>query len=180
MEHIEELGNSIPDEMVVFFKPNASISDVLYANQGEPLHYEGEICLGIEKGEIRYLGFGLDLTKRTSQNYLKERGLPWERSKAFRGAALFSGFVSFDGEFADLEMELWIDGKREQRGGIGQMIHKPCEIISELKVVTELEDFDVVMTGTPKGVGRVVRGSVYEGIILRNGVELVRHSWLAV
>lgn len=95
-EHIEELGNPVPEQMVLFFKPNASISDELRARHEEPLHYEGEICFGIENGVYRYLGFGLDLTKRGAQKALKERGLPWERCKAFKGSALFSRFVPIE------------------------------------------------------------------------------------
>ncbi|MDQ8180219.1 fumarylacetoacetate hydrolase family protein [Pelagicoccus sp. SDUM812005] len=179
VEHIEELGNAIPEQMVLFFKPNASIGSVLRAEDGEALHYEGEICFGVEEGQFRYVGFGLDLTKRELQGRLRAEGLPWERSKAFRGAGLFSAFVPFEGAMEDLSLQLWIDGVLAQEGGVKQMINKPQEILDELLAVTDLEDFDIVMTGTPAGVGRVSAGSRFEGVVLCSGKELVRCSWEA-
>ena len=80
--HIRELGNEIPDEMVVFGKPNSAIGDTLHAQlDGEPLHYEGEIALMIEAGRPVAAGFGLDLTKRALQSRLKSAGLPWREPK---------------------------------------------------------------------------------------------------
>ena len=82
--HIEELGNEVPEQMVVFGKPNSAIGNKLQAfHGGEPLHYEGEIALAISNGRATAAGFGLDLTKRTLQGQLKKKGLPWERAKAF-------------------------------------------------------------------------------------------------
>ncbi len=88
--HIEELGNEIPEQMVVFNKPNSAIGDTLYANLGEPLHYESELAFMVRAGQLAAVAFGLDLTRRELQSRLKHRGLPWERAKAFDGAALFS------------------------------------------------------------------------------------------
>ena len=179
LSHIMELQNAVPDEMVLFFKPNASIGEALRAREGEALHFEGELCFGIEGGEMRYVGFGLDLTKRELQSSLREQGLPWERSKAFRGAALFSGFVPLRGAVEDLNLELWIDGERVQEGGVKDMIYGPEAILAEIGTVTDLVDFDVVMTGTPKGVGPVREGARYEGKVVQGGRELVRHVWRA-
>lgn len=177
--HISELGNVVPDRMVIFFKPNAAISDSLVATHGEALHYEGEISFGVVDGAFRYVGFGLDLTKRGLQQELISGSLPWERCKAFSGSAVFSDFVPFDGDFEGLEVELRIDGERAQLGSVAEMINKPDAILKEIGEFTDLEDYDIVMTGTPKGVGLVKAGSVYEGVIRRNGVELVRGSWVA-
>ncbi len=179
MEHISELGNQVPEQMVLFFKPNSSISSELRAIDSEQLHYEAEICLGVEAGEFRYVGFGLDLTKRGLQSELKERGLPWERSKAFRGAAVLSHFVAIDSSINSLQLELWIDGELAQKGGVAEMINKPNSILEEVRSFVDLEDYDVVMTGTPRGVGAVKEGALFEGVILREGEELLRHSWQA-
>lgn len=165
--------------MVLFLKPNASISSKLKASDGEALHFEGEICFGVENGEFRHVGFGLDLTKRALQDTLRTKGLPWERSKSFRGAALFSGFVPIEGSLAELTLQLWVDGELAQEGGVRDMIHPPHGILEETRRFTDLEDFDVVMTGTPKGVGPVVPGALFEGVVLNAGTELVRHSWQA-
>ena len=84
--HIEELGNEIPDSMVVFNKPNSAISDTLYSDiNNQPLHYESELAFTVKEGKLDAVGFGLDLTKRALQSTLKAKGLPWERAKAFDG-----------------------------------------------------------------------------------------------
>ena len=75
--HVEELGNEIPDQMVVFNKPNSAISDILHSQMdGELLHYEGELCFVVNSGRLHAIGFGLDLTKRELQSRLKEKSLP--------------------------------------------------------------------------------------------------------
>ncbi len=92
LEHIHELDNAIPDEMVVFNKPSTSITSVLNSYHHERLHYEAEICFLIKDGKYQAVGLGLDLTKRALQGQLKGKGLPWERAKAFDG---FCGVQSF-------------------------------------------------------------------------------------
>lgn len=82
-EHIEELGNATPKRMVVFIKPNSSISETLTSYHGEQVHYEAEICFLVKKEELFAVGVGIDLTKRALQKELREEGLPWERAKSF-------------------------------------------------------------------------------------------------
>ncbi len=177
--HIEELGNEVPDEMVVFNKPATAIGDTLRSAFGEPLHFEGEIALLLRAGAIVGVGFGLDLTRRGLQSRLKEKGLPWERAKAFDGAALFSEFVPFDRDTAGLSLELWIDGELRQSGGVELMMYPPQQILRQLAEFTTLQDNDVVMTGTPAGVGPVSAGSRYEGRVLYRGEVLVQSAWSA-
>lgn len=180
VDHIHELGNAIPDEMVAFNKPNTAISDILHSNFGEQLHYEGEICFVIQHGQLSGVGFGLDLTKRGLQSKLKEKGLPWERAKAFDGAALFSRFVSMDGLVLEsLSVELLINGARVQRGNVTQMMYPPQTILQVLNSYTTLDDFDVVMAGTPSGVGEVRSGDVFTGRILHRGEVIVEKEWIA-
>lgn len=179
-EHISELSNEIPELMVVFVKPNSSISDTLCARHGEPLHYEGEICFLMQEGHIAGVGFGLDLTKRELQSYLKRKGLPWERSKAFDGSAVFSPFVPFDGDLADLTLELQINQERIQSGGVKQMMFPPLKILSELESFMTLADGDIVMTGTPKGVGEIKPGDHFLGRILYRDTLLVQKEWTAI
>jgi 2-keto-4-pentenoate hydratase/2-oxohepta-3-ene-1,7-dioic acid hydratase in catechol pathway len=73
LEHIRELGNETPDQMVIFNKPNSAISTTLHATHGEPLHYEGEICFMVRNRKLHAVGFGLDLTRRELQSNLKAR-----------------------------------------------------------------------------------------------------------
>lgn len=180
LEHIRELGNETPDEMVIFNKPNSSISSRLHAlRDGEALHYEGEICFMLLGGALHGVGFGLDLTRRELQSKLKSGGLPWERAKAFDGAACFSDFVSLnDTEIESLSLQLEVDGNLRQDGGYDLMIHKPHQILAGIQAFMSLEDGDVIMTGTPAGVGRVAAGERFVGKILADGRELVSQEWL--
>lgn len=177
--HIEELGNETPDDMVVFNKPNCAISNTLHSVLDEPLHYESELTFIVEAGKMAAVGIGLDLTKRTLQSKLKEKGLPWERAKAFNGAALFSEFVPLPLETSELTLELTVDGKPRQKGGVSLMMYKPETILRELSKFMTLEDGDIIMTGTPKGVGIVRAGEHFEGKVLAGTDVLLTVSWIA-
>lgn len=178
--HIEELGNDIPDGMVVFNKPNSAIADTLHSHNGDQtLHYESELAFVVERGRLAAVGFGLDLTKRALQSTLKAQGLPWERAKAFDGAALFSAFVALPGDLALLSLRLRVDGEERQTGGVELMIHKPGAILRELTSYTTLEDGDIIMTGTPAGVGEIKRGQQFTGEVLLAGNPLVSATWEA-
>ena len=178
IEHIKELNSEIPENMVVFLKPNSAISQKLNSFQIEQIHYEAELCFVYEKERFSAVGFGLDLTKRELQNRLKSKGLPWERAKAFDGSALFSKFVDIPSISPNLSVELSINGKIIQSGKINQMIYKPDAILTELLTFISLNDGDVVMTGTPKGVGIINKGSVFVGKITENNEVIVSAEWL--
>jgi 2-keto-4-pentenoate hydratase/2-oxohepta-3-ene-1,7-dioic acid hydratase in catechol pathway len=180
LEHIKELGNETPDEMVIFNKPNSAISKKLHSTCGEPLHYEGEICFMVRDNKLHALGFGLDLTRRELQSKLKTKGLPWERAKAFDGAACFSDFVTLgDIELTSLSLQLEINGELRQDGGYDLMMHKPAQILAGIQEFMQLEDGDIIMTGTPSGVGQVQSGDQFVGNILANGRTLVSQAWQA-
>jgi 2-keto-4-pentenoate hydratase/2-oxohepta-3-ene-1,7-dioic acid hydratase in catechol pathway len=178
--HIQELGNAIPDSMVVFNKPNSAITQTLHARLGnEALHYESELAFAIKKGTLAAVGFGLDLTKRALQSALKEKGLPWERAKAFDGAALFSAFVALPQDLTQLSLRLEVDGEERQAGGVTMMLHTPLAILCELASYTTLEDGDIIMTGTPAGVGEIRAGQRFQGEVLVAGKPLVAATWEA-
>lgn len=179
VEHISELGNEPSEEMVLFIKPNSAIVDVLVAYRDEPVHYEAEICYIVEEGRFSAVACGLDLTKRQLQSRLKAKGLPWERSKAFAGSVLFSPFVVLDDEEQELAIELYVNGELRQRGSTSQMIHQPLEILAEVQSVFGLNNGDIIMTGTPAGVGEVIAGAKYEARITAGARQLVSCSWLA-
>lgn len=179
VEHIKELNNEMPTSMVIFMKPNSAVSEVLVSGVN-PLHYEGEISFLIKQGCVSAVGFGLDLTNRILQNELKEKGLPWERAKAFDGAGVFSSFVSIDeSEVEKLSMQLWINGVLTQEGGVDLMIHKPLDIIKEINSFSSLIDNDIVMSGTPKGVGSFKSGDTFVGKIFVGKKEILSKEWTA-
>ena len=177
--HIAELGNEVPEEMVVFLKPNSTITQTLLAVRDETVHYEAEICYLVEEGRFVGVACGLDLTKRALQTRLKEKGLPWERAKAFDGAALFSPFVPLSSPAVELEIELQVNGRVVQHGSTSLMIYPPERILAELSTFMTLDDGDIVMSGTPAGVGPVIAGNNYLCRLLAGGNELTAASWLA-
>jgi len=176
--HIQELGNDIPTDMVVFMKPNSAISNELQSFSDEPLHYEGELCLMIKKGKFHAAGFGLDLTRRTLQQTLKDKRLPWERAKSFDGAAVFSHFTALS-DTKSLSLTLHINDVLTQTGNTELMLYKPDAILRELSAIMTLEDGDIVMTGTPAGVGVINPGDQFRGTILNKGNVLITGEWQA-
>jgi len=177
VEHIKELGNETPDSLVLFNKPNSAISSDLYYFSKDT-RFEGEICFLIKDKKINAIGFGLDLTKADTQNYLKSKSLPWERAKAFDNSAVFSEFVSFSGDVKNLRMELFIDDKLIQEANYNLMIHKPQDILSEIGSFMTLEDNDIIMSGTPKGVGTYKVNSIFVGKIFCGNELLVEKRWI--
>ncbi len=180
-EHIAELNNETPEKMVFFLKPNSAISQKLIFPKGhESCHYEAEISFLIEEGKVSAVGFGLDLTLREVQSRLKEKGLPWERAKAFDDSAVFSKFVSFNDDISKLEVELYINDELKQKGDVSLMINKPSEIIDEAKSFLTFEDGDILMTGTPKGVGKFYVGDKFLGKILYDGKVLIEQRFKVI
>lgn len=180
LEHIQELNNAIPDQMVVFSKPPSSITTQLQSFHQEPLHYEGEICFLVSEGRLSAVGVGLDLTKRELQSRLKSKGLPWERAKAFDGSALFSRFIPLEGlKIEQLEIELFINCVRVQKGSVTQMMYSPQPRVDELSTFTTLCDGDIIMTGTPQGVGEVHPSDVFLARLKEADKTLIEIEWVA-
>lgn len=177
-EHIKEFDNEPDQDPVIFIKPNSAISNEIYSSKSELIHYEGEITFLIESGELRGIGFGLDLTKRDLQYQLKTKGWPWELAKAFDRSAVFSEFASFNGDVAGLRMELHINDVLVQHGDYDLMLSKPAQMLDYAKSFLTLEDGDLLMTGTPKGVGPVNAGDRYLGRVFEKDKLLVEGLWV--
>lgn len=177
VDHIRELNNRAADQAVLFIKPNSAISDEIKSQANEHIHYESELCFLVQQGKLAAIGFGLDLTKRQLQNQLKAQGLPWERAKAFNDSAVFSEFIDFQGDLLALGIELRINAELKQRGDCRQMLYKPDYLLKEIANNFSLEDGDIIMTGTPKGVGEIIRGDVYCAKVLFKDTVLLEHNW---
>lgn len=178
-EHIAELGYEIPENLIFFIKPNSAISDELKSFDQEPLHYGGELCFLYENKRFSAAAIGLDLTKNELQSLLKIKGLPWARAKAFDGSALFSDFVEITDIYPSLALELDIDGLTVQTGPVNRMMYKPDQILAEIRTFMTLEDGDIVMTGTPKGVGIVKAGQVFTGRVKVGDDIITSVEWQA-
>jgi 2-keto-4-pentenoate hydratase/2-oxohepta-3-ene-1,7-dioic acid hydratase in catechol pathway len=179
VEHVRELESQMPSEPVIFLKPNSAISDNIRSADDDRFHFEAEISFIVQDENLAGVGIGFDLTKRSLQSKLKSRGLPWEKSKAFDGAAVFSDFVVIESPLSTLSMELLINGTVVQRGGVELMIYKPEELLHEAKSFLSLEDGDILMTGTPEGVGEFIKDDQFTGRILCEDDLLVEQIWIA-
>lgn len=176
IEHIKELKNEKPEEMVFFIKPNSAVcQELIFPKNQNSCYYEAEISFLIVENRMLAVGFGLDLTLREVQSRLKEKGLPWERAKAFDNSAVFSNFVKIDDNInlEDLEIELYINDTLKQKASAKQMINKTEDILKEAKTFLSFEDGDILMTGTPKGVGEFKVGDRFLGKILYNNRVLI-------
>lgn len=176
--HIKELNNKTPSEPVIFLKPNSSITRNIYFNENDSIDYEGEISFAVHNGVLSSVGIGLDLTKRSIQADLKDRGLPWERAKSFDKSAVFSDFVMFNGDVSKLKLELYKNNKLVQLAESIMMINNPNTLLKEINTFLTLEDGDVIMTGTPEGVGNIQKGDSFSGKLFESNTLLVEESWV--
>lgn len=178
VDHIDELNNQIPKAPVIFIKPNSAISNTIELHGRDEIHYEGEISFLIMKGKLIGVGFGLDLTKRVLQSTLRKEGLPWERSKAFDKSAVFSKFVRLEADISMLRMELYINNKLIQNADYEHMLNKPLALAAEISTFMTMEDGDILMTGTPSGVGIINSGDHFVGKIYCGNELIIDASWL--
>lgn len=182
INHAKELNNAIPKEPVIFMKPNSAITSDLCSHPNHDIHFETEISLLINEGRIVGAGIGMDLTKREVQNQLKAKGLPWEKSKAFDGSAVFTPFIPVNSG-DNLELTLHINGELRQRGHTRDMLFAPKAILEDIQTFMTLHNGDIVMTGTPEGVGSIIKGDVFEVALYstqgEQKTELLSHQWVA-
>jgi 5-carboxymethyl-2-hydroxymuconate isomerase len=176
-EHARELGNETPPAPVLFMKPASSlISDgdtVRIPTYSQECHYEVELAVLIgtrarnvpaDKALEHVAGYGvsIDMTLRDVQNQLKAKGLPWEIAKGFDTACPLSDFVPA-GAIADphnVSLQLAVNGECRQNGTTADMIHRIPQIIAHVSAIFTLEPGDVILTGTPAGVGPVRAGEI--------------------
>ncbi len=170
-EHARELNNPVPSEPLLFLKPATAVvglDEPLRLPQGlGAVHYETEIALLIGQtlsGEVSEqqaveaiagIGLALDLTLRELQDQLKAKAHPWERAKAFDGACPLSPFVRTEQvpDLGNIALQLQINGQLRQQGCSAEMITPIVALLRHIATVFTLQPGDVVITGTPAGVG---------------------------
>ena len=181
-KNIEELQNEKPDQPVLFLKPDSAIllkqHPFVIPEFSLDVHHEIEILVKINKvgkyidqkfASTYYdeIGLGIDFTARDIQNHLKEKGLPWEKAKAFDGSAVIGEFISKT-EFSSLDninFELKSNTKTVQKGNTSLMLWKIDELIAYVSQYFTLKKGDIIFTGTPEGVAAVKPNDILEGFI---------------
>ncbi len=171
-EHIEELKNERPTDPVVFLKPDTAIllkkQPFFIPDFSNDVHHEVEILVKIikvgkhidKKFAHKYydeIGLGIDFTARDLQNELKSKGLPWEKAKAFDGAAVIGKWLP-KSKFSDLNnlnFSLVKNSATVQQGNTALMLWNIDEIIEYVSKYFTLKIGDIIFTGTPSGVARV-------------------------
>ena len=181
-KHIEELANEKPENPVIFLKPDSAI---LLKNQpffippfSNDIHYEVEILVKInkvgkyidEKFAHKYydeIGLGIDFTARDIQDKCKEKGLPWEKAKAFDGSAVIGEFIPKEnlGDLNNLKFALHKNNELVQDGNTNAMLWKIDELIAYVSQFFTLKKGDVIFTGTPSGVGKVFENDILIGTL---------------
>ena len=179
-KHAEELNNPIPEEPVVFLKPETALllkkHPFFIPEHSNDVHHEIELVVKINRLgkhiEPRFahkyyneIGLGIDFTARDVQARCKEKGLPWEKAKAFDGSAAVSRFFSLEKlgkDIQDINFHLDINGKTVQKGHTSQMLFKVDELISHVSKYFTLKTGDLIFTGTPAGVGKVEKEDLLE------------------
>lgn len=180
-EHAKELGNEIPENPVIFIKPDTAVlkkdTDFYIPEFSNDVHYELEVVVKISKGgkyiqknnaskHYDEIGLGIDFTARDLQSQLKAKGLPWELSKAFDGSAVVSEFLNKeDFDLESLQFSLSKNGEKVQDGNTNDMIFDIDSIIAFASQYFTLRVGDLIFTGTPKGVGKVEENDILEGFL---------------
>lgn len=180
-KHIEELANEKPESPVVFLKPDSAIlpkkMPFFIPAFSDDIHYEVEVLVKINKvgkhisskfAHKYYdeIGLGLDFTARDVQAKCKEKGLPWEKAKAFDGSAVIGEFYpKEDFNLENITFQLHKNEEVVQDGNTESMLWKIDELISYVSEYFTLKKGDVIFTGTPAGVGRIVENDVLTGVI---------------
>jgi acylpyruvate hydrolase len=178
--HAKEMGNALPEEPVIFLKPDTALlrnnSVFFLPSFTDNIHYECELVFRICKdgkniserfasSYIDAVTTGIDFTARTVQNKLKDKGLPWELSKAFDLSAAIGEFIPLNDSLNDISFRLEKNGETVQSAGSANMIFTPQKLISFVSSYITFRQGDMLFTGTPEGVAQIKKEDVLEGFI---------------
>mmetsp|Transcript_15048 Transcript_15048/g.22755 ORF Transcript_15048/g.22755 Transcript_15048/m.22755 type:complete len:233 (+) Transcript_15048:49-747(+) len=184
MKHVIELGNQKPEgEPIIFHKSLSSIraldarGGTSFSDITDDVHHEVEVVLKLGKHiplnskpgweSVSALGLGLDLTRRGKQIQLRDKGLPWTLAKSFQGATILSPFqpisnVTVPPPYDKLAFRLLVNGEEKQMGEVGHMLFDVPSLLTFLATYQEMDENDIIFTGTPDGVGPIMRGDTFE------------------
>ncbi|HVF81195.1 MAG TPA: fumarylacetoacetate hydrolase family protein [Flavisolibacter sp.] len=182
VDHAKELNNDIPDEPVIFMKPKSALlqphTPFYYPEFTNELHYECELVLRIakngkyiqEKFANKYydaVTAGIDFTARDLQTELKQKGLPWEKAKAWDNSAVIGKWIPFTGIKDRHKINFSLQKNKElvQKGNSEEMLFDFDYLVSYISNFFSINIGDLVFTGTPAGVGEIVVGDEIEAFM---------------
>lgn len=178
-EHAKELGNAVPEAPLFFLKSAASVfrgSRLPYPTSVLSLHYELELAFQFDQHlRISHAALALDLTDRQRQSELKSKGEPWTLAKSFKNSCPISPWIAFDPREI-YSFELQVNGQIKQVGDQNLMIFKWPELVSYLHVHFPLMENDILLSGTPAGVGSLNRGDSLKSV-LKNAKQQILIEW---
>ena len=168
VEHAAELGNAVPEEPMVFLKPNTAVvgpnDPIVLPSYSQDVHYEGElavvisrICKDVPVTKAMDVVFGYTVANDVTARDKGATG-PWALKKAFDSSCPLGPYLVTDLDPGDLFVKTWVDGELVQDGRTSQMVHGVSELISYVSSIFTLLPGDVILTGTPAGVGPIVAG----------------------
>ncbi len=178
-EHAKELGNEVPSTPLFFLKSGSCLqfnSTIELPNWVTEVHHEIEIALLIdENSQFSHYTLALDLTERNLQNDLKKKGQPWTLAKSFINACPIGQWQIFKNweELKDKKLSLSVNGSERQAGYGQQMIFAPIELLAYVREHFPVQPGDILLTGTPAGVGPIHRGDILVGQIK----DLIETQW---
>jgi 2-keto-4-pentenoate hydratase/2-oxohepta-3-ene-1,7-dioic acid hydratase in catechol pathway len=179
--HVRELNNAMPDEPVIFIKPDTAVlrnnAPFFIPEFTQDVHHEIEVVVKINKNgksiPVQFaanyydeITVGIDFTARDLQSKLKEKGLPWEKAKGFDHSAVIGKFIPKTGlDIKNLDFHLTKNGETVQKGNTQMMMHSVDEVIAHVSQYFMLKTGDLIFTGTPEGVGPVAKGDELKGFL---------------
>ncbi|MFT5822152.1 MAG: acylpyruvate hydrolase [Crocinitomix sp.] len=185
-DHAKEMNSPIPEEPLFFMKPDTALfreKNFYYPDFTADLHHEVELVVKIAKvgkhisvknapNYYNFIGLGIDFTARDIQKQCKEKGLPWEKAKAFDNSAVISQqFISKDElDLDNINFSLAINDITQQAGNSADMLFHIDELISHVSKFVTLKTGDLIYTGTPAGVGPVEIGDELTGVLNGNSM----------
>lgn len=187
-KHARELGNTVPDQPLVFLKPASSViydeQSIVLPSQSQEIHHEVELVIAIgregrrispnkARSYIMGVGIGIDVTARDVQQQAKDNGHPWSVAKGFDTFAPISSFQAFDADINldSLQLALRVNNELRQNGNTKNMIFSVEEIIAYLSTIFTLYPGDLIFTGTPEGVSEIHDGDSIQAKLAGNGIQ---------
>lgn len=175
VDHVRELGNELPAAPVVFMKPASSVigdgDEIVIPAYSNNCHHEAELALLVGKegknipesealSHLAGYGVAIDLTLRDVQDELKKKGLPWDIAKGFDTACPLSIFAPQEAvaDPCNMDIRMTVNDQLRQNGNTSLMINPAARLVSHLSTIFTLEPGDIILTGTPAGVSRILPG----------------------